>query len=711
MSPTRRSVLAGLGGATLAYALQVGCAPGEEPPQEMVAPAPRAPDNPRGRPNDPNIEAREWLIIAADGSVTAYTSRTEIGQGLTTIMFDLITQALELPRERVNVVLGDTDVCPHHGPTTGSATTRYVAWTFWKACHQIKEDLVLLAAEEMGQPADQLRYRAGEVVDTRDESRRMGIGELADGRVRHMRVDNVDAAPQLWPYRDYETPNVNTEAIVTGTLMFTGDYHPDGCIYGVFATPAYHHTETRFRVANILGARAVDGVIRVNHGPKGVAVLGETYSRVQAGLEVLNAKWTEPERPVEFDKEAEIRAGAELEWNVEDKGDVDGMLERSDVVVTETYITQYMSQVPLETPTALASMEDGRITLRLGNQNPFWVRHKAAQQQGIPAADVHVMTPPAGGAFGSKADHTVGEESAQLLQLSDKPVKYVYSREDDIRRRSRYKEAVVFDVSSGIDGSGRIVARKIDIFQDEGHGTTSTYRIPHARTRLFKTKLPMRHGTMRGTSYVQSIFGMESHTDVLAHAIGADPLEFRRRNIEHGEFRPLIDACAEMFDYGAYQAPEGNGVGFALCNHGGRQLAVVGAEVSVDRESGLVRVVRLAGALDIGVVINRNLATNGIKSGMIWGLGAALREEVEVDGHKCHTTGFTNYHIARMSDTPPIEIAYLDNTDSSGPRGCGEVSVPPTLAAIANAVYDAIGVRFYELPITPERVKAALAQA
>jgi CO/xanthine dehydrogenase Mo-binding subunit len=138
---------------------------------------------------------------------------------------------------------------------------------------------------------------------------------------------------------------------------------------------------------------------------------------------------------------------------------------------------------------------------------------------------------------------------------------------------------------------------------------------------------------------------------------------------------------------------------------------VVGAEVNVNRTTGKVTVVRLAGAFDFGLVINRKLATNGVKSSMIWGIGAALLEEVEIDGHRSHTNGFANYRIARMSDTPPIEVAFFDNRNPGQPRGCGEMPLPPTVAAIANAVYDAIGVRFHEIPITPERVTAALARA
>jgi CO/xanthine dehydrogenase Mo-binding subunit len=486
---------------------------------------------------------------------------------------------------------------------------------------------------------------------------------------------------------------------------------PEGCLYGAYVTPEYHQPLARLRIVSLREARESPGVVRVFRLGRGYAVLAETYPQVRRGIEQLNAKFFEPEVPVELDVQAEIRAGATLARVVEQVGDAEADLQQGGLLVRETYVTHFMSQVPLETDTAVAALEDGRLTLHLSNQNPFWVRHKVARQSGLADQQVHVISTPAGGAFGAKADHIVGEEAADLLQLTDRPVKLVYSRRDDIQRGSRYKEAVVFDIASALDDEGRIVARTIDIYQDEGYGTQYTYRIPATRTRLFHTALPVRHATMRGTSYVQSTFGMESHTDMCARAAGLDALEFRRRNVLLPAFDPLIDACGEMLDAGNYRPPPDGGIGFGLCNHGGTQLGVVGAEVRVDRTTGVITVVRLAGAFDFGLVINRALAVNGVKSSMIWGIGAALFEEVKLDGRRCHTTGFANYRIARMSDVPPIEVAFFDNQDPGKPRGCGEMPLPPTVAAIANATHDAIGVRFHEIPLTPERVRAALAGA
>jgi len=707
MSPTRREVLAGMGGATLAYAFQVGCTRTETIDYANF-PAPERKEKPDGRPNKPGVDHRDWLLISSDGTVSAFTARTEMGQGLTTVMYNLLSQALELPDERIRVVLGDTELCPEDGPTTGSAATHYVAWSFWRACHEIKKDLVLLAAEATGLPSEDLEYIAGEIVSRSDGDRRIPMGELANGQVRRMNLDADDSSVPPPTYVDKGTLSVHAEAVVTGTLQYTGDMSIEGCLYGGLLIPPYHRDMTRLLTKRLGRAKKVPDIVDVQRKSWTIVAFGETYTSVQKALAAANTEWEVPDRPVELDNEREIRSGAVLRQVMEQKGDVEARLRASDIIHTESYITQYGSQFPMQTDTAIAKVEPDRTTVWVGTQSPFLVRYNTARSIFQPESKVRVIGLPMGGGFGAKAAHMVGAEAAKLSEMSGTPVKYVYSRKEEVQHRNRYKESVVIDISTGVTPDGRLLARKTDIFQDEGHGTEELYDIPDVLTLRYETRMPFKHGTMRGTSYVQTVFAVESHTDMVAEAIGMDPLAFRKRNVVLRAFRPLIDSCAEMMRYGVDELPEDHGVGFGIINHGGRQLGVVGAEVSVDRATGEIKVVRLCGSFDIGVVINRNTARMGIRGSMIWGLGYALFEEVQLDGHRCHTTGFSSYRIPRFSDTPPIELAFLDNQHPGAPRGCGEMPLPATLAAICNAVYKAIGVRFHTIPMTPERVLAAL---
>jgi len=347
--------------------------------------------------------------------------------------------------------------------------------------------------------------------------------------------------------------------------------------------------------------------------------------------------------------------------------------------------------------------------VRVGTQDPFRDRYTVATELDTHLDKVHVISAPCGGAFGAKTHLGVTKEAARMARETGKPVKVVYSRLADIQKFSRYKQSVIIDISTGLSSAGNVLGRTIDFYGDGGYGSRELYSVRDARTRLFEqTTMPARHKTIRGTSYTQDVFAIESHIDMVARAAGIEPLAFRQANVALKQFHPVIDACAEMFSNWNYRPVPDQGVGFAICNHGGRQLAVIGAEVRVDRQTGDIEVLRLVGAFDVGLVINQNTASMGIKGAMIWGLGIALLEEVDLDGHRCRTTGFGNYKIARMKDIPPIDIRFVNTVTPTEPRGCGEMPLPPTIAAIANAVYDATGVRFYELPITPGKVKAAL---
>ena len=707
MGISRRSFLAGVGGVGIAYAFHVGC--GDEPDVVVVTPDPKEP--PVRSPDDPGIDYRQWLVVEADGSVTAYTCRVEIGQGLETVLYNVLSQGMELPVERIRVVMGDTELCPADGPTTGSAATQYVVWGFWQACPWIRADLVNRAAEQLGMEVRDLEYHQGEIVGRQDKIKRIAIGELVGDSYEIAAIDPDAELEHNREYVDHATLNVNGEAIVTGTLQYAGDLYPDGCLYGGKLRPRNHASLTELVKADTRAVREVPGVVSVHKGKEAVLVFGRSFTAVQEGLAKVEAEWAEPKRAKEFDSELEIRAGAKERSVLEEKGRVYAALEAAETVVTETYKTQYASQASLETHTGVAEATDEQAVIWTGTQNPLLMRFRTAKRWEVPEENIRVIGLPVGGAFGSKAGHRVATEVANMSRRAKAPVKYVYTRAEQFNTRARYKDSVILDISSGVTAAGKLTSRRIDIYQDEGFGTEDVYNVPHVLTRLYRTRLPVKHAVMRGTSYVQVCYALESHTDMVALAVGMDPLEFRKLNVSRPSFLPLLDTCGGMIGWRSRDLPSDHGVGIALCHHGGRQLGVVAAEVAVDRSSGRIAVERLSGAFDVGLVINRNTLTMGVKGAMLWGLGYALLEEVELDGHRSYTTSLSDYRIARFSDTPPIEVTFLDNEAPGAPRGCGELPVIPTIGAICNAVYDAIGVRFYELPMTPERVKQALAEA
>jgi isoquinoline 1-oxidoreductase len=355
-------------------------------------------------------------------------------------------------------------------------------------------------------------------------------------------------------------------------------------------------------------------------------------------------------------------------------------------------------------------MEEGgrRCSVWAATQNPWKIREIAARYLGLGKSGVHIMGMPVGGGFGAKISNRVSAEAAYLAKIAGAPVKVVYNRKNQFQHRGSYKAAVLVDISTGVGADGKIIARKIDSYQDVGSGTLNTYDIPHVLTQLYKTEWPFPRAISRGTSFVQNCFATESNMDMVAAAIGMDPVEFRRKNVLYPAFIPLLDACAELIGYDTYQAPPDEGIGFALIVHSIHQLGVVGAEVAVNRTSGKIRVKRLCGAFDIGTVINRRMCEVGIRGAMTWGIGYALTEKIKLDGHSAYTENLGEYGIPRFSDIPPIDMVFLDNHHPGAPRGCGEMPMIPTIGAIANAVYRAVGKRFRSTPLTPDLVRKKL---
>lgn len=705
MGLSRRQFVARLGGAGLVYVF--GCRRDELRPADGPFVGGVDPD-----PTSPSFFSYDqWLVVGRDGTVTAYTGRTEIGQGLTTVLYDLVCQGLEIPAERLSVVMGDTDVCPDDGPTSGSSATRTVGWGYWLTCARLRADAVELAAERWGCAPEGLVYRDAQVVDPADATRSLALAELGDGRVREVVLDSEQAVRSDKAYVDLGNPNARGEAIVTGTQTYAGDLTPPGCRHGAFLLPPYHANLTRVLAADPSAAEATPDVALVHQGDGWVGVVGATYPAVRRALDRVEVRWRRPGRARELDPEREIRAGAELLETVEERGDLAEGFAASHRVFRETYVTQYASVVPLETDTAVAEVGTDRATIWIGTQNPWLQRRRVAEELGLDESRVRVVAMPAGGAFGSKGGHVVGVEAARLSRLAGGgPVKYVYSREEEFQRRAAYKEVVVVDLATGVSRDGRVLAREVDIYQDWGKGTENVYSVPNVRTRLYRAPMPIKHATMRGTSFTQVCFALESHMDTVAHGLDLDPIELRRRNAGHPMFGKLLDVCAEAIDRDAPRPPD-TGVGFAMCWHGGMQLGAVAAEVAVDRGSGTVSVRRLCGAFDVGLVVNRNTLAAGTKGAMIWGLGYALFEEARLDGHSSHAARLSEYRLPRFADVPEIEIAFFDEAEPGRPRGAGEMPLVPTIGAICNAVYDAIGVRFHTLPLTPERVLAALAEA
>jgi nicotinate dehydrogenase subunit B len=712
MKLTRRQFLASIGNACLVYAIKFS--PGSGQRSIIQEPVPFD-DEYTCMAFDWSIDYREWIVFDQSGNVSIFTNRMELGQGLTTVLTALVTQALDIPREKLTVVLGDTDLCPDDGSTQGSSSTRNVGWSFWLACHEIRNNLIQQAADSLRVSQEQLEFLRGGVRLKKKPGRIIKPSELGGGKAVRMTIDPMAASDNGQEYEDLGIDNVNAVKIVTGRLKYVGDLKLPGMLYADWHTPPYHHPwQTNLLSSDLIEARAVAGVeavMEVDERPgRRIVAFAKRYHNVTKALHKVKSKWSVPERPKELRVEEEIRARAEFVKILEKKGNVDAGLAASYKTVSETYLTQNTTLAQMETDTAVAKVENGgaKITVWVGDAWPHEARRRAAELLKVPETYVHVIGMPTGGGFGHKIAAPVTREAPVLSQIIGAPVKLLYSRRNQFKLRSRYKMACLLDLTTGVATDGKMLARKIDTYQDAGSGSLHTYAIPHVLTKLYSASWPYQLATSRGTSYVQNCFAIESHIDMVAKAAGFDPFTFRRINVDLTAFVQLIDACAAMIGYDNYRPGPDEGIGLAICYHGGSQLGVVAAEVAVNRTSGKVKVKRICAAFDIGTVINHRTATACLRGGIIWGIGYALLEKIKIDGHSAYTEYLLDYRIPQFSDVPPIDIEFHDNCNPGAPRGCGELPIVPTIGAIANAIHQAIGVRLYSTPFTPESIRKAL---
>jgi isoquinoline 1-oxidoreductase len=354
------------------------------------------------------------------------------------------------------------------------------------------------------------------------------------------------------------------------------------------------------------------------------------------------------------------------------------------------------------------------MTVWASTQTPFGTRTRVAEVLGVPESGVRVVTPFLGGGFGGKSASGQAVEAALLARATGKPVMLAWTRAEEFFLDT-FDPAAVVTITSVMDVDAKIAAWDYNVYAAGDRAAEVLYDVPNARV----TPTPARDaqganihrfatGPWRAPGAGTNVFARESHIDIMAAAAKRDPLAFRLHNATDPRARGVLEAAARAAGWTAAPGPSGKGRGIAIGIDSGTYCAIV-AEVQVDRTNGAVRVTRIVAAQDMGVVVNPEGATLQMEGCIAMGLGYVLTEELRFRGGEILDTNFDTYEIPRFSWMPAIETVLVRN-DSLDPQGGGEPAIVPMGAAIANAVFDATGVRMYRLPLTPARVLAALKQ-
>ena len=612
-----------------------------------------------------------WLHIDQKGAVTVYTGKVDVGQNSRTSLTQCAAEELGAPLSAIELVMGDTARTPFDMGTFGSMTTPQMVPQIRRAA---------AAARQLLGPG------AWESIDFANADKKLAQGVTTSAHPK-------PAAE--WKVLGTAVPKVDGRAFVTGAHRYASDMNLPGMLYGRVLRP--ERFDATLISADTSAAEAMAGVTVVHDGDF-TAVAAPTPHAAQLALAAIKPKWTSPE--TQWSSKAIF---SELKRNVEpgrerDAGSIDQGLASADKKHEATYTIAYIAHAPMEPRAAVAEWNGEKLTVWTGTQRPFGVQSELAQAFHIPESDVRVLMPDTGSAYGGKHTGEAAIEAARLAKAAGKPVKIVWSREEEFTW-AYFRPAGVIEVRSGIK-DGRIVAWEFHNYNSGGSGLNTMYDIPNKREEFHPTKYPLRQGSYRGLAATANHFARESHMDELAALAKMEPLEFRLRNLKDERFRAVLQAAAGRFGWG--KRKPGSGVGYGIAG-GFEKGSYVATCAEVHCESGHApRIVRVVESFECGAVLNPDMLKNQVEGAVVQGLGGALFESMEFENGRLLNARFSRYRVPRFRDVPMIEAVLVDRKDLT-PAGAGETPIMTLAPAVANAIYSVTGERIRSMPLNASR--------
>jgi nicotinate dehydrogenase subunit B len=647
-----------------------------------------------------------YLRVKEDGRVDCYTGKIEMGQGVGTSLAQAVAEELEVSIYSIDMIMGDTELCPYDDGTWGSLTTRFTDPVLRAAAAEARIILIGLAAEQLKVVPELLEVKDGTVFVKNDISRKISYAELTKGQKI---IQTLKDKPALKKAKDFiiiGTPIVrlDAEAKVTGKAKYSGDIKLPGMVYASIVRPAVFASKKISVDASKLAD--FEGAVLIEDGNL-IAVIHSNSEIAYAAAQQVKVSWEAPTRAVNQDTIFNYLENTVKESKVHQEG---GNLATgktvSETVVEGDYLDGYKAHASIETHCATCYFEGDKLTMWASTQTPFGTRKRIATALNMPLEKVHLKQILLGGGFGGKVLDHQAVEAARIAKISGKPIQLIYSRREEFMFVG-FRPAALMKVSSGVDANGKLKLWNFDIYCAGTRGTELFYDVENNRTRIFDAKNvhPFTVGPWRAPGNNSTTFARESHIDVTACKLGIDPLQFRLTNLKEGKMLATLQLAAKTF---GWEKPkkEGHGYGIALGEDAGTCVALI-AEVYVDKLTGIVQPIRVVCAQDMGQVVNPHGATIQTEGGITMGLGYALYEDIAFEGGIVKTTGFSNYEITRFSKTPKITCVFIDKMDAK-PEGGGEPAIICVGGAIANAIFDACGARVNQMPITAERILAAI---
>lgn len=714
-----------------------------------------------------------WIAVGSDGRITAYSGKEELGQGIAVVQQQLVAEELSVPFDRVTLLYCDTALTPDQGHTSGSQShpANFNNENLAQAAATARETLIRMASERLGVPADQLTAANGVIRSSADPSARATYAELLAGRRFNLEVSPAARrkSPREWTVLGQSIPRPDIPALVTGEFEFVHNVKLPEMLHGkVVRPPSPGATLASVDESSIAD---ISGVVKVVVRRNFVGVVAEKpWQAIQAAAQ-LKVEWTPgsplPDQSRHYDQLRSAQPSSDS--LLTDSSDVDQKLADAATVIEATYLHPYQMHGSLGSSCAVADIRGAEGTLYSATQGVWYQKYTAGMILGIAPEKLRVAFRRGSGCYGVNGADAATYDAAILSQAVDRPVRVQLSRSDEMAWEN-YGNAFVLDQRAGLDAEdnittwdyeswsssrggrpgrnqpGNIVTGYLLGFEPDtvqqraaapprgynnGQNAIPSYfavrfggeprgcgTVESGRVLTHTVSTPFFTGPLRSPRRLQNTFAHESFMDELAAKAGADPVEYRRRHLRDPRLLGVLNAAAERAGWEARTSPRpnrqasgttsGRGVANVLYEGDNGYTAVV-ADVTVDQDTGVIRVTRIVCSSDCGPISNPDGLINQMEGGALQAMSRALLEEVTWDEKKITSFDWIGYKSLPVGfDVPQFEAVLINQTEGEA-MGAGETSITAVAAAIGNAVFDATGARLREIPFTPERVKAALA--
>lgn len=740
MELSRRTLLKGGGGLVLYFAIS----PRRLPAQEAPGPTAEPQQLPGSLSDSPFLDS--WIRIESDGSITVFTGKAELGQGIRTALTQIAAEQLRVEFSRIELVTADTARTPDEGYTAGSQSMQHSGTAILHAAAYLRRMMIGFAAEALGVSANDLKVEDGVVVSSAGDKR--SYGQLVSGRSLHVTVPDQAGFfdPENYTVMGQSLPRVDIPAKLTGQQSYVHDLKLDGMVHARVVRPA----KPSARLANLDTSEVekMPGVLRVVRDGNYLGVIAEGEFQAIKAMQALQSA-------AQWEGGASLPADADIYEHLMRLPAVSTVVHGPETptsppggarIVEATYTRPYQMHGSIGPSCAVGHFQNGQLTIWSHTQGVYPDRTAIAEMTNMDEQAVRVIHMEGAGCYGHNGADDAAADAALLARaLPGRPVRVQWMRDHE-HQWEPYGSAMVVKVQGSVLVTGEITSWNYEVwsnphttrpgpagnllpaqlisgaFQPEAptniplpaggadRNAVPGYSIANARVvEHFIAEMPLRTSALRSLGAYMNVFALESFMDELAFAASVDPVEFRLARLEDPRARDVVTTAADAFGWNDWARRPGHGRGFAYARY--KNLAAycaVALELDVDRATGRIRIGRAVAACDSGHAVNPDGIRNQIEGGLVQSASWTLFEQVRFDGDGIQSADWAGYPIMRFPSVPEtVEVHVIDRPGEPF-LGTGEASQGPAAAAIANAVADAIGVRIRDLPLQPERVRTAM---